>query len=68
VRVQALQLANTLIVPPESLLEVVDTGLQMDRGTARKYIALREDYATARVDDRSLATLLSEPAMRLKGP
>lgn len=65
--VQALQLANTLIVPPESLLEVVDTGLQMDRGTARKYVALREDYVSARVDGKSLATLLGEPAMRLKG-
>lgn len=65
--VQALQLANTLIVPPASLLEVVDTGLQMDRGTARKYVALREDYASARVDGKSLAALLGEPALRLKG-
>jgi hypothetical protein len=62
--VQLCQLANTLIVPPESLLEVVDSSLQMDRATARKYVALREDYQTAKVDGKSLATLLGEPALR----
>ena len=61
---QLCQLANTLIVPPESLLEVADAGLQMDRSTARKYVALREDYQTAKVDGKSLATLLGEPALR----
>ena len=62
--VQLCNLANTLIVPPETLLEVVDAGLQMDRATARKYVALREDYQTAKVDGKSLATILGEPAMR----
>ena len=53
-----------LIVPPESLFEVLDAGLQMDRATARKYVALREDYQTAKVDGKSLVTLLGEPALR----
>jgi hypothetical protein len=62
-----MQLANTLIVPPSSLLEVVESGLQMDRATARKYISLREDYATARVGGKPLSVIMGEPAGALGG-
>jgi hypothetical protein len=62
---QVMQLANMLIVPPESLMHVLDTGLQMDRAAARKYVALREDYSTARVDGKPLSSLVGEPFMRV---
>ena len=60
---QLMQLADMLIVPPTSLPHVLEArGLQMDRATVRKYIALREDYATARVGGKPLSLVLGDPA------
>lgn len=59
---QGMQLANTLIVPAASLPDVLESGLQMDRATAKKYISLREDYATARVGGRPLSVVMGDTA------
>ncbi len=47
-------LANVLVVPPESLVGLVDAGLRLDHREALRFVALREDFATARVDGKSL--------------
>jgi hypothetical protein len=65
---QGMQLANLLIVPPASLAEVLETGLQTDRATARKFIVLRDDYATARVGGRPLSAVLGEPSPAFRAP
>ena len=57
---QCMQLTNMLIVPPASLLDVIETGLQMDKALAVKYIALREDYTTARVNGKTLAAMFAD--------
>jgi Exocyst complex component Sec10 len=63
---QGMQLANTLIVPPASLPDVIESGLQMDRATARKYVSLREDYATARVGGKPLAVIMGDTSSPLR--
>lgn len=65
---QGMQLANLLIVPPASLPEVLETGLQADKATARKFIVLRDDYATARVGGRPLAAVLGDPSPTFRAP
>jgi Exocyst complex component Sec10 len=65
---QGMQLANTLIVPPASLPDVIDSGLQMDRATARKYVSLREDYATARVGGRPLSVVMGDASSLRPSP
>jgi len=55
-----LQLANVLIVPPTSLPGIVEGSLHMAKAEALKYIALREDYRSARIDGASLQSLFSQ--------
>ena len=52
-------LVNVLIVAPESLLGLVDASLRMSHEHALKFICLREDWRTARVNGASLASVLS---------
>lgn len=47
-------LANVLVVPPESLVGLVNATLKMDHRDALRFIRLRADFGTARVDGRSL--------------
>ena len=65
---QSMQLANLLIVPPSSLPDVLETSLQADRGTARKLILLRDDYATARVGGKPLAAVLGDAPAAYRPP
>ncbi|CAD7697583.1 unnamed protein product [Ostreobium quekettii] len=53
------QLANVFIVAPESLVALVDGTLRMSHKEAMKYIHLREDFRSARVEGRSLAQLFA---------
>jgi hypothetical protein len=55
--VQAL--LNVLVVAPESLLGLVDGSLQMSHSQALKFIRLREDFKTAKVDGQSLANIFA---------
>ena len=55
-------LANVLVVPPEAVLPLVNGSLRMAHSEALKYVRLREDFVSARVDGRSLQQLLTEPA------
>ena len=56
---ELLQLANVLIVPPTSLSGIVEGSLHMDKTEALKYIQLREDYRSARVEGLSLQSIFA---------
>jgi hypothetical protein len=56
---QLQQLVNVLIVAPESLLGLVNGSLRMSHKDALKYIGLREDFKTAKVDGKALQQLFS---------
>jgi hypothetical protein len=59
-RIASLQsVVNVLVVAPESLLGLVNGGLRLDHREALRYIALREDFKTARVEGRTLQQLFS---------
>jgi len=53
-------LVNVLIVEPEAVLPLVNGSLRMPHNEALKFVRLRRDFATARVDGRSLKQLLTE--------
>jgi hypothetical protein len=50
---------NVLVVAPESLLGLVNGGLRLEHREALRYVALREDFRTARVEGRTLQQLFS---------
>lgn len=52
-------LTNVLMVPPESLLGLVDGSLRISHAQALKFICLREDWKTARVDGATLASVFA---------
>ncbi|KAK9823591.1 hypothetical protein WJX72_004079 [[Myrmecia] bisecta] len=53
-------LTNMLVVAPDSLLGLVDGSLRISHQQALKYIKLREDFKTARVDEGlSLAVMFA---------
>lgn len=52
-------LVNVLVLPPESLLGLVDGSLRMTHTQALKYIKLREDFKTAKVDGMTLAAVFA---------
>ncbi|GFR41587.1 hypothetical protein Agub_g2308 [Astrephomene gubernaculifera] len=47
-------LAGVLLVEPEQLLPLVNGSLRLDHREAIKYVRLRQDFNTARVQGRSL--------------
>lgn len=53
------QLVNVFIVAPESLLGLVDGTLRMSHKDALKYVQLREDFKTAKIDGQSLSQLFT---------
>lgn len=53
------QLVNVFIVAPESLVALVDGTLRISHKDAMKYIQLREDFRSARVEGRSLTQLFA---------
>lgn len=55
---------NVFIVAPESLIGLVDGSLRMSHKDAMRYIQLREDFKTARVEGRTLGQLFTS---ELKG-
>jgi hypothetical protein len=52
-------LVNVLLVPPESLIPLVDGSLRISHAQALKFVKLREDFKTARVGGAPLAALFS---------
>lgn len=52
-------LAGLLIVPPESLPGLLEGVGHLDRGRVRNIAALREDWKTAKVGDKSLSALFA---------
>lgn len=50
-------MTNLLIVAPDSLLALVNGTLRLPHKEALRFIGLRQDFKTARVDGRSLAQL-----------
>lgn len=48
-----------LVVAPESLLGLVDGSLRMSHAQALKYIRLRDDFKTAKVDGSTLAVIFA---------
>eukprot|EP00882_Tetradesmus_deserticola_P020200 GHRQ01021777.1.p1 GENE.GHRQ01021777.1~~GHRQ01021777.1.p1 ORF type:complete len:385 (+),score=188.27 GHRQ01021777.1:1103-2257(+) len=58
-----LQLVNVLVVAPESLLGLVNGSLRMAHRDALQFIALREDFKTAKVDGKTLLQLFSAEGM-----
>ena len=66
-------IVNVLVVSPESILPLVNGSLRMAHGEALKFVRLREDFDTARVEGRTLGQLLAEGgkagrAMQVRGP
>ena len=57
--IAAQALINVLIVAPESLLGLVDGSLRMSHAQALKFIRLREDWRTARVNGSTLANVFA---------
>ncbi len=55
-------LVSVLVVAPESLMALVNGTLRLGHSEAMRYICLREDYGTARVDGRSLRQIFSQDA------
>ena len=53
-------LVNVLIVEPDSILPLVNGSLRMPHSEAIKYVRLRQDFDTARIEGRSLQQLLTE--------
>ena len=49
-----------LFVGPESVLPLVNGSLRMAHAEALKFVRLREDFETARVEGRTLTQLLTE--------
>ncbi|WIA33366.1 hypothetical protein OEZ86_006503 [Tetradesmus obliquus] len=60
---QLLQLVNVLVVAPDSLLGLVNGSLRMAHRDALRFIALREDFRTAKVDGKTLLQLFSGEGM-----
>eukprot|EP00879_Flechtneria_rotunda_P023469 GHRR01024825.1.p1 GENE.GHRR01024825.1~~GHRR01024825.1.p1 ORF type:complete len:107 (+),score=42.48 GHRR01024825.1:354-674(+) len=58
-----LQLVNVLVVAPDSLLGLVNGSLRMPHREALRFISLREDFRTAKVDGRTLLQLFSGEGM-----
>lgn len=52
-------LVNVLLVNPESLLGLVNGSLRLNHKEALRYVALREDFRTAKVDGRTLTQLFT---------
>jgi len=52
-------MVSILIISPASLLGVVDGSLRMSHKDALRFIQLREDFKTARVGGKSLATIFA---------
>lgn len=52
-------IASLLMVPPDGLLSLVDSGLRMSHSQALRYIRLRTDFKTARVGGKSLDVLFA---------
>ncbi len=48
-----------LIVAPDSLLGLVDSVLRISHAHALKFIRLREDFKTVKVDGKSLETVFA---------
>ncbi len=57
------QIVNVLIVAPDSLLGLVNGTLRLPHRDALRFIALREDFKTARVDGKTLAQLFAGEGM-----
>ena len=51
---------NVLIVEPEAVLPLINGSLRMPHKEALKYVKLRQDFASARVEGRSLQQLLTD--------
>lgn len=52
---------SMLIVAPESLPGLVDGNLRLPHAAALRVIALRDDFRSARVGDKTLGALFAEP-------
>eukprot|EP00775_Hariotina_reticulata_P013513 gene13513-13638_t len=57
------QLVNVLVVAPDSLLGLVNGSLRMSHRDALRFISLREDFRTAKVQGKSLLQLFSGEGM-----
>ena len=51
---------NVLIVEPEAVLPLINGSLRMPHNEALKYVKLRQDFGSARVEGRSLQQLLTD--------
>eukprot|EP00877_Chromochloris_zofingiensis_P003097 jgi/Chrzof1/12789/Cz07g07190.t1 len=58
-----VQVVNVLIVAPESLLGLVNGTLRMAHRDALRFISLREDFKSAKVDNKTLAQLFAGEGM-----
>lgn len=61
-----LQLSNIFIVAPDSLVGLVDGSLRMNHREAMKYIALREDFKSAKVNGLALNQLFTSDMQDFK--
>ena len=55
-----LGLVSLLVVAPESLMALVSGTLRLSHGEALRYVRLREDYGSARVEGRSLQQVFAQ--------
>lgn len=50
---------NILLVAPESLVSLVDGSLRLTHAQALQYVKMREDFKTAKVQNKNLTVLFS---------